>query len=117
MASFPGAALTKTGGGLLTLSNNNTYTGATTVSAGTLAPSAPSSTNNIASSPLITVAAGAVLDASGLSSATLALAASQTLAGAGAVNGSLTLPPSPSSIQARFPRAWPAAARSTSWAA
>ena len=76
-------ALTKTGGGLLTLTNN-TYTGNTTVSAGTLALS------NNPSSPLITVAAGAVLDASALPSATLALAAAQTLTGAGLVNGSLT---------------------------
>ncbi len=83
-------ALTKTGGGLLALSNNNTYTGATTVSAGTLALSYPFSSNNIPSSALITVAAGSVLDASGLSGATLVMAASQTLTGAGVVNGSLT---------------------------
>jgi fibronectin-binding autotransporter adhesin len=79
-------ALTKTGGGLLTLSNNNTYTGNTTVSAGTLAL-----TNNIPSSPLITVASGAVLDVSGLGGATLGQATPQTLTGAGAVNGSLTV--------------------------
>ena len=84
-------ALTKKGGGPLTLSNDNTYTGNTTVSAGTLVLSSPSfSSNNIPSSPVISVAAGAILDASGLGSSTLALAASQTLTGAGVVNGSLT---------------------------
>ncbi len=77
-------ALTKTGGGLLTFSNN-TYTGNTTVSAGTLAL-----INNVPSSPLVTVAAGAILDASGLGGATLALGTSQTLSGAGVVNGSVT---------------------------
>jgi len=67
-------SLTKAGAGKLTLTAANTYTGNTTISAGTLALSGSGS---IASSN-ITVASGATLDVSGLTTA-LALGAGQTL--------------------------------------
>ena len=60
------ASLTKTGNGSMLLSANNTYTGNTTVSGGTLAL-AGAARNNIATSPTITLGAGGVLDVSGLS--------------------------------------------------
>jgi fibronectin-binding autotransporter adhesin len=84
-----GMTITGTGGLVLTNPSNN-YSGNTLVSAGTLALNSPFSSNNIPSSPLIAVAASAVLDSTGLSNATLVLGTSQTLTGAGAVNGSLT---------------------------
>jgi len=68
--------LTKIGSGTLTLTGNNTYTGTTTVSQGTLALSGNGS---ISHSPLINVTSGAVLDVSGLSSGTFAVASGQTL--------------------------------------
>ena len=85
-------AVTKTGGGLLTLSNDNvSHRQHDRVCRHAATPSSPSfSSNNIPSSPLITVAGGAVLDATGLGIATLALAAEQTFTGPGTVNGSLT---------------------------
>ncbi len=70
-----GYSLTKAGAGTLTLSGANTYSGNTTISAGTLALSGSGS---IASSPNITIASGATLSVSGLST-TLALGGGQTL--------------------------------------
>jgi autotransporter-associated beta strand protein len=84
-------ALLKTGAGTQVLSGANTYTGSTTVSNGTLTL-AHASNNNIASSPTITVASGAVLNVSGLDGgAGLTLAGGQTLKGAGTVTGGLTV--------------------------
>ncbi len=83
------ASLTKTGNGSMLLSANNTYTGNTTVSGGTLALAGASS-NNIATSPTITLGAGGVLDVSGLSGGSLALGPAQTLTGFGTVNGGVT---------------------------
>ncbi|NBV21196.1 MAG: hypothetical protein EBS05_04645, partial [Proteobacteria bacterium] len=72
-------ALTKSGAGTLTLTAANTYSGNTTVSAGTLALSGSGS---VASTPNITVAAGATFDVSAVSSA-LTLGSSQTLTASG----------------------------------
>jgi len=81
----------KTGDGILDLRAGNSYTGNTTVSAGTLKLTNASSSNPIASSPTVTVTSPAVLDVSGLSGGTLTLAAGQTLQGTGTVNGTLNL--------------------------
>ena len=77
--------------GSLSLTNVNTYSGPTNVSAGLLALS-NASANNIANSPAITVASGGTLDTTGLNSGAggLTLTAAQTLSGGGAVNGPLT---------------------------
>ena len=83
-------SLNKSGSGQWVLSNVNTYSGGTTVTAGTLSLASPFSTNNIASSTPVNVASGGVLNVGGLANGTLALAANQTLTGAGTVTGSLT---------------------------
>ncbi len=77
-------SLTKTGSGIFTLSGANTYTGATTVSAGTLQLGA---SNVLSDSTAVTVAGGATFD---VNSQTESIA---SLAGAGAVSlgtGALT---------------------------
>ena len=81
-------SLTKSGAGTLTLTAGETYSGATTISAGTLRLSV-SSSNSIPNSPTISVASGATLDATGLTSGTLTLSAGQGLSGAGTVLGSV----------------------------
>lgn len=70
--------LTKLGAGTLVSSLANTYTGATTISAGTLALGGSGSINNTAS---INIAAGATYDVSAISS--YALGSSATLTGSG----------------------------------
>ncbi len=57
--AFQASSLTKTGAGLLSLSAANTFTGAVQVQAGTLALT---STGSVATSPLIEVTSGALLD-------------------------------------------------------
>ena len=79
-------ALTKFGAGKLTLSRVNTYLGATTVGAGTLAL-VESAT--IANSSVITVSNAAVLDVTGRADQTLALNNARTLRGGGTVLGKL----------------------------
>jgi autotransporter-associated beta strand protein len=79
--------LTKTGGGTLTLSGANTYTGNTMVTNGTLALSGSGS---IANSANIIIGGGATLDISGSLSGLLTLAGGQTLSGNGMINGSVT---------------------------
>lgn len=79
-------SLTKSGTGVLTLTTANTYSGDTTVSAGTLAFS---SSATVSSSPTLLIASGAVLDASALSALTLANA--QTLKGSGTITGAVSV--------------------------
>jgi autotransporter-associated beta strand protein len=85
--------LTKTDGGILTLTNvSNGYSGETTISNGTLKLSPTSGTNNIAFSPKITVGEDAFLnvtDVGGVNANGFVLSASsgQTLAGIGTVVG------------------------------
>ena len=85
-----GVGLTKAGSGTTLNLNNvsNTYSGNTTVSAGTLALVNAGTTNNIGSSPVISV--DATLDVTSLSASTLALTAGQTLQGSGTVLGNVT---------------------------
>jgi autotransporter-associated beta strand protein len=77
----------------LTLSGDNTYSGNTTVSAGTLALSHASLNNIIGNSTVINVAGGATLDVSALGGGTggLGLAAGQTISGSGTVVGDMTI--------------------------
>ncbi|HEX8912820.1 MAG TPA: autotransporter-associated beta strand repeat-containing protein, partial [Humisphaera sp.] len=86
-----GGSFVKEGAGTITLSGANTYTGTTTVLAGTLALASTTSNNNVAASPSIEVKAAATLDVTGLDNGattdTLALAAGQTLTGGGTVVG------------------------------
>jgi autotransporter-associated beta strand protein len=77
-------ALVKTGGGVLTLTANNTYSGTTTVGAGALVLGPGGSISNTTS---IAVSSGGVFDVSAISGAVLL--GSQILGGSGAVNGSI----------------------------
>ena len=81
-------SLVKAGTGTFTISGNCTYTGLTTVSNGVLAligsGAQPNTTN-------LTIQAGAVLDVSGRSDATLSLNNNQVLRGNGSIRGSVTL--------------------------
>jgi autotransporter-associated beta strand protein len=88
LGSLPDGGLTKNGAGCLILVSNVSYTGNTTVNAGTLALS-----NAVAlgSSPVLTVAPGATLDASGRSDGTLTLNNGQTLGGSGVLNGNVVV--------------------------
>lgn len=79
--------LWKTGSSTLTLTGDNTYTGNTYIDNGTLILS--SAANNISSSPIINVRAGATLDVSGVTG--FALASGQTLKGNGTVIGAMTI--------------------------
>jgi fibronectin-binding autotransporter adhesin len=79
-------SLIKAGSGKMTLAGNNTFTGNTTINDGTLAL-ASSSNNNIASSPIITLGSGTILEVAGLSGTELQLASGQTLRGTGTVTG------------------------------
>lgn len=79
--------VTQQGPGRTILTGSSSYSGPTTITAGTLAMSA--ATNNIASSKTIDVAAAGVLDVTGVTGG-FALAAAQTLAGTGAVAGGMT---------------------------
>lgn len=85
-AGISGAtAVNKTGTGVVTFAGAETYTGGTTISAGTLAlgvgGSLPGTTN-------INVAAGATLDVSAAGG--FALGSSQSLAGGGGINGNVS---------------------------
>jgi autotransporter-associated beta strand protein len=78
--------LVKNGAGTLTLSGTNTYTGKTYISNGTLILG---STGSAASSTRFVVNNGALLDVSGITGG-FTLGAAQTLAGNGAVNGTVS---------------------------
>ena len=73
--TYNAAAVLKSNGSTWTLAGTNTYTGNTTISGGTLALAGNGS---IANTPNITIAGGATLDVSGLSSP-FVLGSSQTL--------------------------------------
>jgi fibronectin-binding autotransporter adhesin len=78
--------LSKNGAGMLVLTYADTYTGTTLINGGTLALQ-PS--GSIADSTNINVTAGATLDVSALTPATLDLSVGQTLSGSGTVFGSV----------------------------
>ena len=81
VVSGSGGGFSKVGTDTVTLNGINTYSGATTVSAGTLALGA---TGSIASTPGINVASGATYDVSAVGA--YSVAAGQTLSGGGTVN-------------------------------
>jgi fibronectin-binding autotransporter adhesin len=80
-------ALTKSNGGTVVLTSNNTYTGSTIINAGTLQLTGIGA---IGVSNIVNVASGANLDVSGLTS-TFTLGAAQTLKGNGTVVGNATI--------------------------
>jgi len=80
-------SLTKSGVGTLTLGGNNTYTGSTIVSAGTLLLNGAAA--SIGSSPTIRVASGATLNTSGVTGG-FQLRSGQRLENGGTFTGSLT---------------------------
>jgi autotransporter-associated beta strand protein len=79
--------LTKTGDGQLLLNANNTYSGATVVSAGSLIIGAGGS---VGSSSVLDVASGATLDVSAVTGG-FAVGGSQTLRGSGTIVGNTTV--------------------------
>jgi fibronectin-binding autotransporter adhesin len=78
--------LAKTGAGTLSLAQPNTFSGNTTVSAGTLALAGVGS---VAASPIISIDAAAVVNSTARADGTLTLASGQTLKGNGTVVGVL----------------------------
>src|SRR5205807_5358852 len=86
-------ALTKAGPATFTLTNANTYTAATTVTAGTLALVSATSTNPIAPSATVTVAAGGTLNVTGITAAGgFTVGATQALIDNGTVTGGVAVP-------------------------
>ncbi len=79
--------LTKSGLGTLTLNSTNTYTGATSINAGTLILG---SSGSIANSSTINVAAGAILNVASVTGG-FSVGSAQTLGGSGNVTGSATI--------------------------
>jgi autotransporter-associated beta strand protein len=80
--------LAQTGFGILTLTAVNTFSGATFISAGTLALTNSSS---IANSTNINLANGAIFDVSGTTSHAMALSSGNIISGDGFVNGNFTI--------------------------
>ncbi len=88
-----GRGITVNGPGSVVLRSANSYTGATTINGGTL-KLADGSTNNIASSPSISIGGAGNLDVTGLAGGALLLGSSatpQTLQGSGLLTGNLTV--------------------------
>jgi autotransporter-associated beta strand protein len=81
-------SLTQAGEGELTLTAANTYSGATLVTAGTLALTNSAS---IANSTNINLANGAIFDISGTASHAMTLSGGKMISGDGSVNGSFTV--------------------------
>jgi fibronectin-binding autotransporter adhesin len=81
-------SLTQAGAGVLTLFAANTYTGATFITAGALAPTNSAS---IASSTNINLSNGGIFDVSGTTSHAMTLGSGKMLSGDGQVNGNFTL--------------------------
>jgi len=78
--------ITNLGRGKLTLSSNNTYSGDTTISAGTLALSGSGSVHSSAN---LIVSSGATFDVSGVTTPPYSLTSGQTLKGNGGVKGTV----------------------------
>jgi len=83
-------SLAQDGSGTLVLSAANTYTGNTTINAGTLALVGAGS---LGANALIAVASGTLLDVSGRGDQTLTLNPGQTLIGSGTINGNVSALP------------------------
>lgn len=81
-----GGGLTKLGAGRLTISKTASYSGNTTIGAGTLALAEP---GNIANSAQIIISNAAVLDVTGRNDQTLTLNSGKTLRGGGTLAGKL----------------------------
>lgn len=81
-------ALIKSGVGRLTLAGANTYTGKTTISAGTLALV---DSSDLSGSPTIEILAGATLDVTGRTDRKFAIGNARTVMGGGSVLGSLEI--------------------------
>lgn len=80
--------LDQNGGGILNLNNVHTYTGPTSIGAGTLALLAAGS---IAGSTNINLSSGALLDVNGTTTGAMTLANNQILTGYGLVKGNFTI--------------------------
>jgi autotransporter-associated beta strand protein len=80
--------LAKRGAGRLALTKAHTYSGATTVEAGTLALT---NSGAIANSSNIVLSAGALLDVSGTTSGSMTLANGKNISGYGSVKGNFTI--------------------------
>ena len=87
--SGAGTSLTKQGAGTLTLSGNNTYTGATNINAGTLALGAAD--ERISNSSAVTVAAGATFNLGTFTETIGSLAGAGTVTKSGAGTDTLTV--------------------------
>jgi autotransporter-associated beta strand protein len=83
-------ALNKVGAGTITLTGSNTFTGATTISGGALALAGAGSIN---ASKTISIAQGAVLDASARNDQTVTIYSGNLVKGSGTVNGTLNVLP------------------------
>jgi autotransporter-associated beta strand protein len=83
-----GGSLNQAGDGVLTLNAANTYSGATFITAGTLALT---NSGSIASSTNINLANGAIFDVSGTTSHTMTLGSGKMISGDGVVNGNFTV--------------------------